>query len=101
MPRLIQALRQGRHRSRAEVRRCARLAAGKPFGGIVKLAVEPYSDEIKNTLQNGLHAYNLSRAPAAVWKEIAVVVRDDLGTIHGGVIAYLFGDQLLCGYRME
>jgi GNAT superfamily N-acetyltransferase len=59
----------------------------------VKVALEPYGEEIKETLQKGLHAYNLSRVPDAAWKEIAVTVRDDGGTIHGGVIAYLFGDN--------
>jgi GNAT superfamily N-acetyltransferase len=58
----------------------------------VKVALEPYSEDIKETLQQGLHAYNLACVPDAAWKEIAVTVRDDEGAIHGGVIAYLFGD---------
>jgi GNAT superfamily N-acetyltransferase len=59
----------------------------------VKVALEPYSDAIKETLQNGLHAYNLAMVPGAAWQEIAVTVRDDEGAIHGGVIAYLFDDN--------
>ena len=59
----------------------------------MKVALEPYSDAIKETLQNGLHAHNLSMVPGAAWKEIAVTVRDDKGEIHGGVIAYLFDDN--------
>lgn len=59
----------------------------------MKAALEPYSDAIKDTLQNGLHAYNLSSVPGAVWKEIAVTVRDDNDAVHGGVIAYVFEDN--------
>jgi GNAT superfamily N-acetyltransferase len=58
----------------------------------VKVGLESYSEHIKEALQNGLHAYNLAKVPDAAWKEIAVTVRDDAGAIHGGVIAYLFGD---------
>ena len=59
----------------------------------MKIALEPYSDAIKDALQNGLHAYNVSQVPDAPWNEIAVTLRDDEGAIQGGVIAYLFGDN--------
>ncbi|HEY2034744.1 MAG TPA: GNAT family N-acetyltransferase [Rhizomicrobium sp.] len=59
----------------------------------MKVAVEAYSEAIKEALQNGLHAYNVSQVPDAPWHEIAVTIRDDGGAICGGAIAYLFGDN--------
>jgi GNAT superfamily N-acetyltransferase len=59
----------------------------------MKVAVEPYSEAIKEALQTGLHAYNVSRVPDAPWHEIAVTVRDDDSAMCGGAIAYMFGDN--------
>ena len=59
----------------------------------MKVALEPFSDAIKDALQNGLHDYNVSQIPDAPWHEIAVTIRDDEGAIQGGVIAYMFGDN--------
>ena len=59
----------------------------------MKVALEPFSDAIKDALQNGLHDYNVSQVPDAPWHEIAVTIRDDEGAIQGGVIAYMFGDN--------
>jgi GNAT superfamily N-acetyltransferase len=60
---------------------------------IMKLALEEGNGNAIAELQNGLHGFNMARAPEAAWKELILTLRDDSGVLHGGVVAHMFADS--------
>ncbi|MDP2803344.1 MAG: GNAT family N-acetyltransferase [Phreatobacter sp.] len=58
-----------------------------PKAGLV-VAVETRVAETARAIEKGLVAYNVAQAGPSKWKRFAVSVRDEAGTIKGGVVGY-------------
>jgi hypothetical protein len=61
---------------------------------MARVAVEKTIGTTKRAVQKGLSAYNRAKIGKQLSKDIAVSIRDDDGTIVGGVVGQLWGNYL-------